>query len=178
MRFLVESKPAWKTMDERITSALSNMKELRTIRIAAYLLAHSGDSVIWITLALALYLLIESWHRPILILTVTYVVAVIFILLVKPLLKRERPAEHSEFQKFHGPDKHSFPSGHATRVGAVVVVAAFLNISTLPFVLTWAILVSLARVIVGAHWFSDVAAGFFFGLLIGLASNVLATMIL
>ena len=174
----MQHKPVWKETDERITSLLSNMKEIRPIRIAAYIFAHSGDSVIWITLAIILYLLVDSWHRPILILTVSYIVAVIFILLVKPLFKRERPPEHSEFQKFHGPDKHSFPSGHATRVGTVVVVAAFLNITTLPLVLTWAVLVSLARVVVGAHWFSDVAAGFIFGLIIGLASNVLATMIL
>lgn len=58
----------------------------------------------------------------------------------------------------------SFPSGHATAAGAFFGVFAMLLPKLRPFFFALALLIGVSRVIVGAHYPSDVAAGLLLGL--------------
>ncbi len=59
---------------------------------------------------------------------------------------------------------HSFPSGHAARAAAIVVVVArFLPWWVVLIVAVWAILVGYSRVALKVHYLSDVLFGFLFG---------------
>ncbi|MGH9055782.1 MAG: phosphatase PAP2 family protein [Acidimicrobiales bacterium] len=75
---------------------------------------------------------------------------------------------------------YSFPSGHATAAAAVVVGLAGLAVITWRTWLPWilGVLVALAiaasRLVLGVHWFSDVA----FGLAVGIPWGVAVTVIL
>ncbi|ACP27049.1 phosphatidic acid phosphatase type 2 [Sinorhizobium fredii NGR234] len=58
----------------------------------------------------------------------------------------------------------SFPSGHSTAAGAFFGAFAMLTPELRPLFLILALLIGLSRVIVGAHYPSDVAAGLLLGL--------------
>jgi membrane-associated phospholipid phosphatase len=95
-------------------------------------------------------------------------------MLLKLVFKRHRPPHHAADPRFIGPDQHSFPSGHATRVWGVVALLVALAESR-PAVLehvfhtttgvvlavagVWALLINFTRVALGRHYPSDVVAG-------------------
>jgi membrane-associated phospholipid phosphatase len=72
---------------------------------------------------------------------------------------------------------YSYPSGHGTAAVAVVVSLAALAVMTWPTIWGWivgvvlvlgAVLVAWSRLVLGVHWFSDVAFGMLLGMLWGL----------
>lgn len=72
---------------------------------------------------------------------------------------------------------YSYPSGHGTAAVAVLVSLAALAVMTWPTIWGWivgvvlvpcAVFVAWSRLILGVHWFSDVAFGMFLGISWGL----------
>lgn len=92
------------------------------------------------------------------------------VLVIKFIIRRRRPkGEWGSI--YRNTDPHSFPSGHATRAFLLAALAARLGPPWLAGVLSfWAPLVSLARVVMGVHYLSDILAGGLLGILIGLTS--------
>ena len=136
---------------------------------AAVVLAHSGDSWLWMGLLGLVWLLgSPEWHSKaaLLILAVGGQALVIFAL--KQVIRRERP--QGEWGGiYRAIDPHSFPSGHATRAALLAVCAIGLGPAWLGLLLAvWAPLVSLARVATGVHYLSDILAGALLGVLMGL----------
>jgi undecaprenyl-diphosphatase len=93
----------------------------------------------------------------------------VIINLIKPLVGRLRPkllfeANLYGFDPFRiGYEYNSFPSGHATTVFALTTAAAlFFPRWRLPLV-SFAAVVGLSRIVVGAHYLSDVIAGAYVG---------------
>lgn len=89
--------------------------------------------------------------------------------LIKPLVGRLRPkllfeAGLSGFEPFRiGYEYNSFPSGHATTVFALAAAfSLFFPRWRLPL-FSFAVVVGLSRIIVGAHYASDVLAGAYVG---------------
>lgn len=88
--------------------------------------------------------------------------------LVKALVGRARPVHFQElgafaFELFHGASYYSFPSGHSTTIGALFAAIALLYpLVRLPCLLL-ALWFGATRIIVGAHYPSDVAAGLAWG---------------
>ncbi|ETW01280.1 hypothetical protein H310_06850 [Aphanomyces invadans] len=119
-------------------------------------------------------------------LTYLYVVLLVDLLLnfaMKGMVKRKRPHFHNDDMRFPGPDKYSFPSGHATRAGALVALFStllqyepdLLSLATagltsrtstsmcLTVAWTWAAINSFGRLALGRHFVSDVVVGTFIG---------------
>jgi undecaprenyl-diphosphatase len=79
-------------------------------------------------------------------------------------VRRKRP-EGEWGGIYRSTDPHSFPSGHAARSFLIAVVAAGLSPMWLAVILwIWAPIVALARVAMGVHYVSDVAAGAMLGI--------------
>ncbi|KAF4318739.1 hypothetical protein JM18_006534 [Phytophthora kernoviae] len=106
-------------------------------------------------------------------------VDIIAIMLLKLVFHRQRPPFHTADMRFVGPDQHSFPSGHSTRVWCMVAMLFYLA-DTHPWILkeffygmvpaalvvlsvVWAMVINFSRVALGRHYPSDVLAGSLIG---------------
>lgn len=130
--------------------------------------AHSGDSWFWLAgLGLVWLVVPGDWHRRSAILAVAIVIQAVLVLSIKFTIKRSRPpGEWGAI--YRNTDPHSFPSGHATRAFMLAIMAILSGPAWFGMIiLIWAPLVSMARVYVGVHYFSDVLVGAVLGLLIG-----------
>ncbi|CAN7547495.1 lipid A 1-phosphatase LpxE [Neorhizobium sp. LjRoot104] len=88
--------------------------------------------------------------------------------LVKRIIGRARPVLYEQwgfhgFNPFSGSRFESFPSGHATTVGAFLMALALLAPRYRLFFLIMSLWIGFSRVIVAAHYPSDVIAGLSFG---------------
>jgi membrane-associated phospholipid phosphatase len=87
---------------------------------------------------------------------------------MKLLVDQTRPDRMTVFGHVHGISfsgkrEDAFPSGHALHMGALASAAGALRAGPRRIVQTLAIGLSLMRVVVLAHWASDVVAGFAVG---------------
>jgi len=151
-------------------SARLRLHQTRGLRydLSAFL-AHSGDSWFWLLGLFILWLWgSRQWHAWAALMAAGIVFQAVVVLGIKLAVRRRRP-EGEWGAIYRNTDPHSFPSGHAARAVMLVVVAWGLGPSWLAFVLLlWAPLVSLARVVMGVHYLSDILAGMAVGALVGL----------
>ena len=114
------------------------------------------------------FLAITSGDPGRLIMIFSLVVLAVFVIALKFLIRRRRP-EGDWGQIYRATDPHSFPSGHAARAFLFAVLAIGLGPIWLAWIfMIWAPLVSLARVMMGVHYLSDVVAGILIGILFAL----------
>jgi undecaprenyl-diphosphatase len=130
------------------------------LRQAAIVLAHSGDSPVWLV-----GLGVGWWLGPTSLTTmlaagfVGVLITALVVQLLKLIFRRQRPAGEWG-QVYRKLDPHSFPSGHAARAVMLAGVAVTFGPLWLAVVMVvWAISVSLARVALGVHYLSDIVAG-------------------
>ena len=134
-------------------------------RTAAWIVSRTGDSWLW-----GLILLFLWWqNRPLgILLFVVLALTAGLVHILKGVFKRKRPHTHG---REISNDKYSFPSGHAARVGAVATILAFIWPQWSWFILIWALLVPLSRVVRSRHYLADVIVGLILGFLIGLTTQ-------
>ena len=132
-------------------------------------LANSGDSWFWLLGLFALWLWgSRQWHAWAALMAVGIVFLAVVVMGIKLAVRRRRP-EGEWGAIYRNTDQHSFPSGHAARAVMLAVVACGLGPAWVVFLLLlWAPLVSLARVVMGVHYLSDILAGMAVGLVVGL----------
>ena len=140
------------------------------LRTTAAILAHSGDSWFWWAgLALLWWLGNAFWRPWALTVLLSIIGLAVIVLAIKFTIRRRRP-EGEWGGMYRRTDPHSFPSGHAARTILIGVLAIGLGPGWLAIILCiWAPLVALARVAMGLHYLSDVAAGAVLG---GIAGGI------
>ena len=128
-----------------------------------------GDGVVMIALAIAMILWLcwrRAWRAAISV-AVTVVAARVFVPVMKLWLQRGRPEELTGLT-----ETFSFPSGHttyATVTFGVLAVLASRSMGRWGQALVYAacgvavVAIAYSRIYLGAHWLSDVLAGFLFG---------------
>jgi membrane-associated phospholipid phosphatase len=87
---------------------------------------------------------------------------------MKRLFDQTRPDRRTVIGHVHGillsgKRKDAFPSGHALHIGALASAAGALSAGPRRAIRVLALGLSLTRVVVLAHWASDVVAGFTLG---------------
>jgi len=131
--------------------------------------AHSGDSWFWLAGMGLIWLFAKGeWHNYSGFLGICIFVLALLVMGIKFTVKRTRPpGEWGEV--YRATDPHSFPSGHAARAVLLAVLALALGPSWFGIVVViWAPLVTLARVVMGLHYISDVLVGAVLGWVSGL----------
>ena len=154
--------------DIQITERLRLTNPDSRLKPIAIFLAHSGDSwFILLGLLIIWFLSVGLWRSMTALMAAGAVGLALVVLGIKFTIRRRRP-EGKWGAIYRNTDPHSFPSGHAARTAMLAVIG--LVIGPLWFgllMLVWAPLVSLARVWMGVHYFSDIVAGILLGILAG-----------
>ncbi len=156
-------------LDARWSDRLRVAEKPGALRDVAIFFAHSGDSWFWGAALVILWWFANSfWKQWALIELVGISILAALVMSLKFMIRRRRP-EGEWGGIYRNTDPHSFPSGHAARAFMIAVAAAGLGPGWAALILwVWAPLVALARVAMGVHYVSDVAAGFLLGILWGL----------
>jgi undecaprenyl-diphosphatase len=156
-------------LDARFASFSLFAQRPGLVRTLAVILAHSGDSWFWLLGLVALWWLGPvDWKYRAVVMAVGILVTALVVLAIKFLVRRSRP-QGDWGRIYRRTDPHSFPSGHAAR--AMMLATLGLGLGPPWFgllLLAWAPLVALARVSMGVHYLTDVIAGIFLGVLMGL----------
>lgn len=94
----------------------------------------------------------------------SFVVARLIITeLIRAIDPRQRPQISNAIVSL--PTQPSFPSGHATAMFSIAMAIYFYNRSLGKYLLVIAVITAFARVIIGAHYLSDVVGGAIIGIL-------------
>ena len=156
------------TLDNTITQKMRLNNEGSALFKLGGLLAHSGDSWLWLVGLTFAWLQSEGdWHANLTFIILALIFQAAIVLILKLVFRRSRP-QGSWGDIYRTTDPHSFPSGHAARAVLLAVLAWHLLSGWAAVILSvWAIMVCLARVSMGVHYFSDIVAGAVVGLLAG-----------
>ena len=128
----------------------------------------SCHGLIWLVMCVAfLYFEFSAllWMNMI----VLQILDIVLIAVIKAFVRRRRPALNKDDMFFtRGPDKFSFPSGHASRGFAVAFF--FLGLYPLGMILNlpiviWAIATAISRICLARHHILDVCGGFVLALI-------------
>lgn len=95
--------------------------------------------------------------------------------IIKAVVRRRRPIPMNKLLEI-GPDKFSFPSGHASRAVMIAFILTYVSPVSMflyPPILAWAYAVSISRVLVERHYILDVVAGATIGILQGLFMSLI-----
>lgn len=156
--------------DHRLSSTLGARGNGRLLRIVFTVLSHSGDSLIWLAIGVLLWRFsIGFWaqmgERILLATAITWALSST----LKFFVRRPRP-EGKQGLFYLNLDRHSFPSGHATRMGGLFMALAPIVPGWAALGLwLWGALVSVSRVFLGLHYVGDIVVGWLMGLLASLA---------
>jgi membrane-associated phospholipid phosphatase len=164
--------------DWRWSARLRLRQDKGLVRGLAVFFAHSGDSWFWLVgLGLVWLLGTDQWRHIAAIMELAILLLAGIVLAIKLLVRRRRP-EGEWGAIYRSIDPHSFPSGHAARAIMLAVLACGLGPTWFAVLLViWAPCVSLARVLMGVHYLTDIVAGIVVGFLAGLLILAAHTML-
>lgn len=169
---LVTIKPT--TFDKRIAKSISRQTDPR-VETAAEALTWGADE--HLLLAASVIVWLASWHSDKRIkqvathCLVTTVAAVISPHALKTMIDQKRPdrkpfAQHRHGIPRSGKPNDAFPSGHAIHMGALASFATLLPRNLRYGAWVAASILTTTRVVLLAHWVTDVAAGFATGVVL------------
>jgi undecaprenyl-diphosphatase len=157
-------------LDQQLSARFALSCEARFLRLLALVIAHSGDSPLWLLgAATAIIWGNITWQSFGWRVLVGTLVTGTVITLLKWFFRRQRPPGDGRgfYTRF---DRHAFPSGHAGRSACMIILLTPFIPSTWGRVLLplWVGLVGLARIALQVHFVSDIVGGWTVGLLVGL----------
>ncbi|KAH8282345.1 hypothetical protein KR054_006938, partial [Drosophila jambulina] len=171
-----QSSPALKFLLEKdvqvskhFVVAVSNLSFFKSLRIHSRFLEISCDGIAWFASWIAFIWLLSSKDLYQMQVNMLFglVLDVVVVAVLKALVRRRRPVASKDMMTI-GPDKFSFPSGHASRAFFVLLFFAKLyplHIVFLMPITAWAVSVAISRLILQRHYVLDICAGAVIGIL-------------
>lgn len=155
-------------LTDRFVTYLLQFASFKSLKIHCKFLEISCDGIAWLCTWVAFIWLINSknLYQMQVNMLLGLLLDIVVVAVLKALVRRRRPAVVKDALVI-GPDKFSFPSGHASR--AFYVLIFFTKLHTLPIVFwmpmtAWAVSVVISRLILRRHFILDVIAGALIGI--------------
>ena len=158
-------------VDLKLSQKLAFCTESSLMRPLMLLLELSGHGVPWLSGTIFALINVTTDHEKevFLNLFLGLIIDLVVIGILKVTFRRSRPVYNKKDMFLTvSVDNYSFPSGHATRCGMVMIfMLSHLNLQLgiKLLIILWAVSVSISRVVLGRHHISDVLVGFFVGIL-------------
>lgn len=140
---------------------------MRSLKTHCKLLEASCHGVAWLSIWLAFIWTINNakFHEMQINMLIGLIIDILIVALIKAACRRRRPMKNTEFFSI-GPDKFSFPSGHASR--ACYITMFFMYLYPLPKLfwgplLAWMSSVAVSRLLLQRHYLLDVLVGLLLG---------------
>lgn len=151
-------------IDNAISVKLSKLKKYRILDIISNL-----GSFYFVFMILIVLILTGSiaLNRMSIISAMSLLINTAIVFILKFTVKRNRIKNKNRI------DIYSFPSGHVSRLAGFIFPTMSIIILPVMFFIS-AVLVGLARIMKGYHYFSDCLAGFVIGIISGLVANLFA----
>ncbi|MCE0494088.1 phosphatase PAP2 family protein [Vibrio salinus] len=130
-------------------------------------ISHSGDGHLYALAGLYAYLFDGSRGQAFLITgIIAFAIELPSYIFLKRAFQRRRPQEFSsQVTAYITPsDRFSLPSGHTTAAFLMASIISFYYPVFSVFAFTWACCVGMARILLGVHFFTDIAIGILLGL--------------
>lgn len=130
-------------------------------------ISHSGDGHLYALLGLYAFIFDGERGQAFLITgLIAFAVELPSYVLLKRAFQRRRPNEFStQVTAYITPsDRFSLPSGHTTAAFLMAAVISFYYPTFSVVVFSWACCVGMARILLGVHFFTDIAIGILLGL--------------
>jgi len=154
-------------LTKRFVSFSLNFVPVRSLKTHCKFLEYSCHGVVWLAglLAICWFLDNPDYYEAQMNLLFGLILDIVLVAGIKAFTRRRRPTIDDGLFTF-GPDKFSFPSGHASRAFFVLMFFTVLNpVSVIfwPPLLAWACSVALSRLLMYRHHILDVIAGISLG---------------
>ncbi|KAK9310392.1 hypothetical protein QLX08_000368 [Tetragonisca angustula] len=166
-------------LDVRVTKIFVRSVENVMPKLKLYykMLEISCHGIIWIASLLACIWIFnsKSLYQMQVNLLVALILDIIVIAILKSSTRRRRPAVNDDPFSI-GPDKYSFPSGHASR--SMLVFYFFKYLWPVPdiclsLITIWVFVLVMSRLLMRRHYILDIIAGLFVGYLQGMLMSFL-----
>ena len=162
---------------KHFVSFLLNFKPIEKLKKQSKLLECTCHGLVWLVFSLGFCYMIDSkdLYQTQVNLFIGLIIDIILVWILKAITRRSTPAVDNNHFSF-GPDKYSFPSGHASR--AVFIACFFTAIDPLPIIffpplVAWSTSVCFSRLLIYRHHILDVLAGALLGIFEALLITVL-----
>jgi undecaprenyl-diphosphatase len=151
---------------------VNQRKSQRVLVRCARCISKTGDGYLYLALAAALWQSSAPTEALLLsTLALGFLIERAVYLVLKNLCRRERPPTALKIPSFIRPsDRFSFPSGHTSAAFLVATLLSFFYPALTPFLLAWAVLVGMARVVLAVHFPTDTLIGALLGTGLALTS--------
>lgn len=138
----------------------------------------------WLGFTIALMFIFYKKKKLSYAFALTYAVGVLFNMMLKHIIMRPRPFESfTQILNYAGADGFSIPSGHANSCAMIAVFICFWAIKyskhkatkiCVPIIMAlYVALICLSRMFLGAHYLTDVIAGFCEGTIIAIIGIII-----
>ncbi|XP_043586029.1 phospholipid phosphatase 6 isoform X2 [Bombus pyrosoma] len=160
-----------------VVKCVESLPLMRMLRKHYKMLEISCHAVPWITSILAFIWILnnKNLYQMQVNLLMALILDIIITAILKAYTRRRRPAVNDDPFSL-GPDKYSFPSGHASRSVLIFYFFKYLwpvSDICLLSISIWIFAVILSRLLMRRHYILDVSAGIFLGYIEGMLVSIL-----
>jgi len=153
-------------MWDLLLSKWVNKHQNESVRKISRIITCLGSGYFWMLFYAIMFILGTTKFRIIIVsIVLAELLGLLAIIVLRNLIKRERPAADIIFLLPLPWQKNSFPSHHALRASMLATMFGTAYPSWLPFLIFCAIVVSISRVYLEMHYPFDVLAGSCIGFL-------------